>query len=287
VTASQRPSAAPSASPSASPTLAGPTPALTPTPTPTPTPTLPPGPPLRVELWGDSISAQAAPYFGFFLGLTGRAVAREHTFGGSALCDWFPDMRSEIDASNPAGFHPQVAVIQFSGDAFTPCMHDANGAAYSGQALVDKYAADSATAISVFTSAKIPVYFVSTPISRGQAAQGAVGNTAIGVMFSKLPALFRSNPLVRFVDGAAAVEWHGHYTDTLPCQSGETCTGHWADGTPTVVVRQADGTHFCPVAEIMVDGATSCPAAMPGAKRYVLAIVDRIAQDFPSRRLRD
>jgi hypothetical protein len=255
------------------------------TPSPTPTRTPPPGPPLRVELWGDSISAQVAPYFGFFVGLTGRAVAREHTFGGSALCDWLPDMRSEIDPSNPTGFHPQVAVIQFYGRAFTPCMHDANGVAYSGQALVTKYAADSAIAISMFTSAKIPVYFVSTPISRDQAAQGVVGNSAIGVMFSKLPALFRSNPLVRFVDGAAAVEWHGHYSDTLPCQHGERCTGHWADGTPTVVVRQADGTHFCPVPEVMVNGTTSCPAAMPGARRYVLSIVDGIAQDFPSLRL--
>ena len=267
-------------------TLQTPTPVPGPVPTPRPTPP-PAGPPLRIELWGDSISAQAAPYFGFFVGLTGHGTALEHTYGGTALCDWFPDMRSEINPANPEGFHPQIAVIQFSGDAFTPCMKDANGVAYSDQALVNKYAADSATAISMFTSAKIPVYFVSTPISRGQAAQGAVGNTAIGVMFSKLPSLYRSNPLVRFSDAAAAVEWHGHYTDTLPCQRGETCTGHWADGTPTVVVRQADGTHFCPVPEVMVNGSTSCPAAMPGARRYVLAIINRIAQDFPSLRPRD
>lgn len=219
--------------------------------------------------------------------MTGHGVAAEHTFGGTALCDWFPDMRTETDPSNPAGFHPQIAVIQFSGDAFTPCMKAGNGVALSDQALVNKYAADSAVAISIFTSHNIPVYFVSTPISRGQAAQGAVGNTALGVMFSKLPALFHSNPLVHFADGAAAVELNGHYTDTLPCQKGETCTGHWPDGTPTVVVRQADGTHFCPVPEVMVNGATSCPAAMPGARRYVLAIINRIAQDFPSLRQRD
>lgn len=248
--------------------------------------TPPSGPPLRIELWGDSISAQAAPYFGFFAGLTGHAVAREHTFGGSALCDWFADMRSEIDPSNPRGFHPQVAVIQFSGDAFTPCMRDAGGVAYSGQALINKYAEDSAATIALFTSVKIPVYFVSTPISRGQAAQGLNSNP-LQPMFSELPALFRTNPLVRFADAAAAVEWHGHYTDTLPCEKGDSCTGHWADGTPTVVVRQADGTHFCPVKEVMVNGSLSCPAAMPGARRYVQAIIGRIAQDFPSLRLRD
>ncbi len=239
-----------------------------------------------MEVWADSIMAQAAPYFGFFIGLTGHGVAREHAFGGSALCDWFPDMRSEIDPSNPNGFHPQIAVIQFSGDAFTPCMHDANGVALEGQALINKYEADSATAIAMFTSAKIPVYFVSTPISRGQAAQGYTANP-LEPMFSKLPVLYKNNPLVRFANAATAVELNGHYTDTLPCEKGETCTGHWPDGTPTVIVRQADGAHFCPVQEIMVNGATSCPAAMPGAKRYVLAIIARIAQDFPSLRLRE
>ncbi len=239
-----------------------------------------------MELWGDSITAQAAPYFGYFLGLTGHAIPRQHTFGGSALCDWFPDMRSETDPSNPNGFHPQIAVIQFSGDAFTPCMHDANGVAYSGQALINKYAADSATAIAILTSAKIPVYFVSTPISRGQAAQG-LASSPLEPMFSRLPTVFSGNPLVRFADAAAAVEWHGHYTDTLPCKKGETCTGHWPDGTPTVVVRQADGAHFCPVQEVIVNGATSCPSVMPGAIRYVQAIIARIAQDFPSLSLRD
>jgi hypothetical protein len=269
-----------SPSPSAIPSL------VRPTPSPAPSPTPPPGPPLRVELWGDSITAQAAPYFGFFAGLTGHAIARQHTFGGSALCDWFPDMRSELDPSNPNGFHPQIAVIQFSGDAFTPCMRDANGVAFSGQAIIDKYAADSASAIALFTAAKVPVYFVTTPISRGQAAQGYASNP-LEPMFRKLPTLYRTNPLVRFADAAAAVEWHGRYTDTLPCEKGETCTGHWADGTATVVVRQADGTHFCPVKEVMVNGSTSCPSPMPGARRYVQAIIARIAQDFPGLRLPD
>ena len=88
------------------------------------------------------------------------------------------------------------------------------------------------------------MYFVSTPISRVQAAAGAVGNTPLGVMYSQLPARYPAFGLVRFIDGAAAVEWHGHYTDTLPCLPWETCTGHWPDGTPTVVVREADGLRW-------------------------------------------
>ena len=96
--------------------------------------------------------------------------------------------------------------------------------------------------------ARVPVYFASTPIYRAQASL-YVGDTPLGVMESKLPA---RNPGkgVRFIDAAQSVELNGHYTDTLPCLAGEKCTGRWPDGQFTVVVREADGGHFCPVKEV-------------------------------------
>jgi hypothetical protein len=241
--------------------------------------TPPKPPPVRVEVWGDSIAGQASPYISFYLGLSGKATSRIHTFPGTALCDWFPDMRSEL--TSPAGFHPQAVVIQFNGDAFTPCMKQANGVPYSGQALINKYASDAAYAVGLFTRAHIPVYFVSTPISRAQAAQGYVGNTPLGVMFSQLPGRFPAGGLVRFINGAAAVEWNGHYTATLPCAPWETCTGRWPDGTRTVVVREADGVHFCPVKEVPAGGGfTKCPVYMGGAARYAMAIAGPVLRDF-------
>jgi hypothetical protein len=232
-------------------------------------------------VWGDSIAGQAASNIAFVLGESGKVVTRLHTFGGTALCDWFTDMHNELNPSDPDAFHPQVAVIQFSGDAFTPCMHDANGVAYSGQALVNKYATDSALTIALFGQSKIPVYFVSTPISAGQAKQGYVGLMPIGVMFSKLPARYRAGHLARYIDGANPLEWHGRYSATLPCLPWETCTGRWPDGTKTVVVRQADGTHFCPVAEtVNADGSKTCPVFMPGAQRFATAIAGPILRDF-------
>ncbi len=244
--------------------------------------TRPSGPPLRVELWGDSISDQTSHYITFALGASGRVSPRIHAFGGSALCDWLPDMRSELDPANLAGFHPQVVIIQFSGDAFGPCMHDRGGIAYSGQGLLDKYAADAAAAIALFSAAKVPIYFASTPISRTDAAQGYVGNTPLGVMFSKLPVRFPTGRLVRFIDASASVLLRGHYTDTLPCQAGETCTGRWPDGTKTVVVRQADGGHFCPVLETgpAENGHRTCPIDMPGARRFALAVAAPVLRDF-------
>jgi hypothetical protein len=252
-------------------------PVRTPSPRPTPVVKLP----LRVELWGDSIAGQASPNIAFVLGESGKVITRLHTFGGSALCDWFLDMRNELNPANPDAFHPQVAVIQFSGDAFTPCMHDANGVAYSGQALVNKYAADSALVIALFGQAKIPVYFVSTPVSAGQAKQGYVGLMPIDAMFSTLPARYPAGHIARYIDGASPLEWHGRFSATLPCLPWETCTGRWPDGTKTVVVRQADGTHFCPVAEtVNPDGSKTCPVFMPGAQRYATAIAGPILRDF-------
>ena len=235
-----------------------------------------------MELWGDSISAQAAPYFTNLLGLSGKAIGRTHTFPGTALCDWISGIRSELNPLNGSGFRPDAAVIQFSGDAFTPCMRGPNGVAYSGQALLDKYAADSGTVIALAARAKIPVYFVSTPISRAEAALGYVGDTPFGVMFSRLPARYPGGT-ARFIDAARAVERSGHYSDTLPCAAGETCTGRWPDGTPTVVVREADGGHFCPVKEVPDGdplGLTKCPVYMPGAERFMRAITSRVLRDF-------
>jgi hypothetical protein len=174
-----------------------------------------------------------------------------------------------------------VLVIEFIGVAYTSCMRDANGVPLSGQSLINRYAAAAESVIAMASAAGAVVYFVSPPIYRAQAAL-YVGDTPLGVMFSELPA---RNPgkAVRFIDAALAVEWHGHYTDTLPCAPFETCTGRWPDGTPTVVVRQADGGHFCPVAEVPTGdafGISTCPVYSPGAFRYATAITSRILSDF-------
>lgn len=241
-----------------------------------------PAPPLRVELWGDSMGMQSAPAFSFLLGLSGNAVTANHTFPGTAICDWLSDIRSELDPANPNGFHPQAAVFVFSGVSYTPCMRGPGGTQLTGQELLDRYATDAAQAVAIFAKANVPVYFASVPISRADAAFGAVGNTPLGKLYATLPARFPAG-IARFVDAAQAVEWHGHYSDTLPCENGEKCTGRWPDGTPTVVVREADGRHFCPVAEVPTGdgfGFSACPVVMPGALRFMGAITTKVLHDF-------
>ena len=235
--------------------------------------------PLRVEVWGDSFSAQAEPYINFYMNLSHKAAVHVHAYGATALCDWFTDMRNESNPQNPAGWHPQVVIIQFFGDSFTTCMQK-NGVSLQGQALVNKYAADAKYAISIFAARHVPVYFMSTPLSIYQ-SKDYTGLSPMGQMFAHLPARYPTGDLVRYIDGATPLELNGKFTYTLPCLPWETCTGHWTNGTKTVVVRESDGFHFCPVAEKPnAFGVRGCPVAMPGAGRFALAMSGTVSRDF-------
>src|SRR5690348_16655285 len=75
---------------------------------PAPSPAKPVGP-LRVEIWGDSLVQQTADYLRFFFQVSGNVTATVHSFGGTAICDWLPDMRKELDPADPTAFHPQAA----------------------------------------------------------------------------------------------------------------------------------------------------------------------------------
>jgi hypothetical protein len=235
-------------------------------------------PPVRVEVWGDSIGQQSGSYINFFLAANHHATSRARTFPGTGICDWYADIRNETNRANRFGFHPQAAILIFSGVSFTPCTLR-NGRKVTGQQLVNDYAADAQRAIAMFSAARIPVYFVSTPISRAEAAQGYVGMNPMGLMYSQLPARYPGG-LVRFIDAGAAVLLNGHYTDTLPCLYFEKCTGRWPDGTRTVVVRQADGLHFCPTNVVVRNGFQVCPVQAPGAMRFAIAITGRVLRDF-------
>lgn len=229
---------------------------------------------IRVEFYGDSIGYQAAPYINYFLDTTGKVTSRTRVFPATSLCDWLPEIRRELDPANRSSFHPQALVLQFTGVALYACMKDAHGVPLAGQAIINKYIADSRTAIQLAERARVPIYFVSPPIYREDASR-YVDTTPLGNMYATLPTLYPGG-LVRYIDAAAAVEYYGHYTDTLPCLPFEHCTGHWPDGRRTVIVRESDGRHFCPVPEIFFD----CPVPMPGAQRYAGAITSRVLQDF-------
>jgi hypothetical protein len=214
--------------------------------------------PRTVDLFGDSLGYQAAPYVNLFFE-TGHYTVSNNTFGGTATCDWLSRMVAA------AAGHPQAAVLVFSGNAFTPCM---GGVTVRSLQYYDLYLAYTEQAIRIFAAVGAHVFLVGTPIDESSAA----GWDRLDDIYRLLAQAY---PLsVTYVDAGAAVESPGGgFTWQLPCMSIEPSCG--ANGTN--VVRSPDGIHFCPNGNAANWGVTGpCDEYSPGAFRFALAIVSAV-----------
>jgi hypothetical protein len=216
--------------------------------------------PARVALFGDSLSLQAEPYFR-------RLMAAEDTsnttvyssHGGTATCDWLPTMRR---MAATARF--EAVMLEFSGNALTPCMAHAG---YYTPAFYAKYRADTMAAIAIWVPTGARVFLIGAPVTREQ--QESVPDwDALNLLYAQIAAADPQH--VTYVDAGSAVEGPGGtYARTLPCSIGEPCTGPVVNGVHSNVVRSPDGVHFCPVAEVH----ESCPVYSAGALRFAAAMV--------------
>lgn len=94
----------------------------------------------RVVLWGDSFGEIIAPYL--------PANYEVRAFGGTAPCDWLDNIRAAV-ARRP----PEVAVLLFVGNTFTPC----TGGTTAG------YGVDVAEATTLLRAAGSSVVIVAAP----------------------------------------------------------------------------------------------------------------------------
>ena len=227
--------------------------------------------PVPVALFGDSLAAQAAPYLTFVLGLNGDATVDAHTLGGTAVCDWLPAMQQVASSE-----HPAAVVLEFSGNALTPCMHGYTPYTASYWA---KYASDMSRAVALFSDTA-RVYIVGYPITATQALVGPTTWDELNQIYAALAAHQAGD--VTFVDAGTAVEGpRGTYTATLPCLAHEPCTGPVVGGVRTNVVRAPDGAHFCPTSSGSAnDQVGRCDTYSSGAFRYASAIAAPIRADF-------
>ncbi len=212
--------------------------------------------PKLIALYGDSLGMEAAPFFSYLAHASG-ATALLRAVNGWAVCDDVQQM-----ASDAATRHPAVAVIEFSGNAMTPCM---SGYTMGSTPYYDKYRADMQSAIDIFRSNGIPVMLIAPPIS-------AWANLAANVSFLNqiYASMAATNQGVAFVDAGQAVLANGRFTLTLPCLSFEPCVGP----TGTNIVRSPDGVHFCPDGDTEVNGWFNvCDDYSSGAFRFALAML--------------
>jgi hypothetical protein len=230
--------------------------------------------PLRVSLYGDSLAYQAQEFFKEAITNAGDASVQSHTFGGTAICDWLGQMQADA-----ATERPQAVVVEFSGNALTPCMRDAAGQPLAGAAKLAKYTEDIQPVVRIFREIGSRVYFVGIPISRAAAESHSTDWDQLNTMYA---ALARRTSNTEFVDAHEAVENHGAYTDTLPCLMDEPCTGGVdSAGRGINVVRAPDGVHFCPGAPSAIDGVTgTCSVWSSGSFRYGRAMAAPVIKEF-------
>jgi hypothetical protein len=222
-------------------------------------------------LWGDSLSSEAQQPFVDALRARsgGRLAVTARTFGGTATCDWLPEI-----AATTARERIAFAVLEFSGNALTKCMTAADGTSLAGAAYLATYRNATLQAIAMLRGAGARVYLIGTPPGRTPSP----GNEA-----TKLRQLYqeiaRRMPGVAYVDaGRAVLGPNGAWTESLPCRSDEGAAQGCTGGR--IVVRAPDGTHFCPGAGPAVRGVTStCPRWSSGAQRFGVAMAAPVATD--------
>jgi hypothetical protein len=218
--------------------------------------------PVKVILYGDSLAWEAQDSFRAALATRGISDVTTKTLGGTAICDWLPQMRHDR-----AVLQPDAVVVEFSGNALTPCMKGDMGAPLSGEAYFEKYADDAQQVLDIFGSAGTTVYFAGSPISLTAERAHDPRSGRLNQLYALLVANY---PNSRYIDAGASVTDHGHWTKTLPCLPKEPCSGDRdPSGRLVNIVRAPDGTHFCPTAAAAVRGVTDkCRVWSSGAYRY-------------------
>jgi len=227
-----------------------------------------------VVLYGDSLAWEARHAFTSALAEYSDVRVVVRTFGGTAICDWFGAMSDDA-----ATLAPGMVVIEFSGNSFTPCMHDDAGRPLRSAAVVDRYARDVERAIALFAPIGTQVVLAGAPVSLVEAGGVGAGGGGMNLLYGRTA---REHPGVRYADAGASVLADGRWTNTLPCLPGEPCTGGVdATGIGVNVVRASDGQHFCPASADAVHGVTGdCPVWASGAFRYGTALAQPVADSL-------
>jgi hypothetical protein len=230
----------------------------------------------RIVLYGDSLASEAEPHFRDALAAAGVADVKLSTFGGTAICDWLDDMR--VDA---ATIQPTAVVVEFSGNAITPCMTDLSGQSLAADTASyhQKYLVDAREVLAIFAPTGTRVYFAGAPITRKAEETKQLDPRWLNQLYAGLADDADDD---RYVDAGQATLLDDQWTATLPCLPAEPCTGGVdADGTPVNVVRAPDGGHFCPGAPDANRGVTEeCPVWSSGAYRFGSAMAAPVLEDL-------
>ena len=165
-------------------------------------------------------------------------------------------------------------MLEFIGDVFTACN---DGVQVGTAQYYAKYKDEIRTAISIFRSVGASVVLIGQPADR--TALLTRNELALNKLYRSIA---KATTGVSYDDAGQAVMAKGQFTWTLPCLSGQPCTG--PNGTN--IVRSPDGVHFCPNGQSTPDrGLEDCDVYSSGAFRFASAMLKAaLGSRTPSRR---
>jgi hypothetical protein len=232
-----------------------------------------------VDAYGDSLLSEIQSQLGFQLGLDGIHLTVD-SYGGIALCDKIPAIQDRVNSGQTT-----LVVIQFSGNAFTPCMAGVKSEA----SLLAKYQSDLTYIAAWLHERRVPLMVVANPPglnptsgprvipttwSVGEIPEGfAPRDPAFNQMYQATVSGFRHRGWdVEYVaaDKAVAAR-NGSWTYVLPCLRFETAA-MGCNSQHLITVRAPDTAHFCPIPVTGPDGAPGCAVWASGAWRYAEAV---------------
>jgi hypothetical protein len=223
-----------------------------------------------VAFYGDSLMAESQIPLTFQLG--NRYQTTMGFLGGTALCDWAE--RIESDASS---LRPELVVLEFSGNAVTPCMWP-DGHAPSDAEAVATYRESAQQVVDRLRSLGIPVVFVgSPPRADSPPLEETVDSAYRDIARS-------SGGWASYLNAGSALSGpDGAWTATLPCLSFEGPAEGCVDGQ--IPVRSPDKGHLCPsgVTVSAGEGARECSVWSSGAWRYAARITSYLPAALDGR----
>jgi hypothetical protein len=239
--------------------------------------------PQRLLIYGDSIAQESQRQ------LQSRGL-EVRAFGGTALCDWLPDMRRTAATRTVT-----TVYLEFVGNHFTPCA--------SSRSTVDAYRVDAREAVALWHDAGARVVWVRAPQPRvdvgvappapaPNALTAAAATSAVSTRASEhdgpmLTAALQASATAEIatnfdqVQAAAETARPDAVADTSPLIApGRTfaryvpCLPHEACGVMAPAgynaARAPDGLHLCPTATLASKGVIvgRCSVWSTSAQRF-------------------
>jgi hypothetical protein len=221
--------------------------------------------PIRVSLFGDSLTYQSRSAFLAGTVPLGVRLGTVSARPGAALCD-----DRDAIVRDLASKRPDLLVLEYSGNSFTPCMTGPGGAQLpiGSRAWRDRYRDDLERIATMAASTGTEVVWATAPpVARAGSPPDYPARIA-----SVAREVADRNPGLQVADTGDALAGRGAYASTLPCRPDEAALCR----DDRIAVRAADGLHFDCFGTIDVLGG--CLGYSAGARRYGDALAATVAR---------